>query len=558
MTTDNDSIGTRKSLTLRSSLLMLFVLALMAVSTRILPLTISPLPYNQDGLTECRIASDIIQTGHLTFPDGTYYAETHSVATPVYDVLLAFVSSAIGVPAIDIAQIVVGAIAIVTVVCGFLIAKQIVGRTREALAGALVLGLLGTFLFLTGSTWKESLGVAMLLLLYYSYMNRSDLRLFALEVVILGTIPFIHHLVAALGYLSIGFLTIWSIAFAVRNHSFTRRHLLDVSVLALLSSASYVYYAFVKLDRLSYVRIEGPLVFMIMVFLGLSAIMFLWLIQKKHLKYSFAPVPAVLIFSLFVMDYFYPLFPYDSGSPSVILIFAGAMCVLVGVAWLGVEDIVESKNIYRAIPLGVLLPVIAVIAISLTSGFTLSAHQTLYRSFDFADIGIALGISLGVMHFRKRPRAQALVIAIVVTTLIVTMPFSYATGKLTGVRHDTQLYETDALQWLKDSAGSDWMLQSDERLSYVATALYDFERMPYLPSRFSEEGLLGTGAFYVIEEEWMTVGVNDYPRGHPIVNETRVQFFLTCSNIFYIGGPVSNELTIFSPSGAGYDTFGLS
>ena len=518
-----------------------------------LPLSISTLPYNQDGLTECRIATDLQQTRHLRFANDTAYSETHSIATPVYDLMLAFTSSVLGSPALEIAQLVIGAIAILTIVGGYLVAKMIVGRTREAMVGALVLTMLGSFLFVTGSTWKETLGVSMLILLYYAYMKRTDSRMFVLEIVILATIPFVHHLVAVLGYFSISLLTVWSVLFALKNRSMTKRHYLDIWVVTMLGAGSYLYYVFVKLDRLSYVKIEGAWILMILIFLGLAAIMFFWMTMKKHSKITFAQVPALLILGLFLADYFFPLFPYTPGSPITIVIFAAALAVLIFFAWLGIEDLVESNNRYRALPLGMLLPVVTLIAFSLTSGFTLSAHQTMYRSFDFADIGLAMGVAMGVVHFRKRPRLQAGVIAVVLVALAITMPYGYATHELTGVRHDTQSYEVDALSWLNESTPRLTILQSDERLSYVAMALYDFKKMPYLPERLMKEGLLGINAFYAFEDEWITEGVNDYPRGHPNINETRIQLFFECSSVVYIGGPMDNQITIFSPTIMGYD-----
>jgi len=204
-------------------------------------------------------------------------------------------------------------------------------------------------------------------------------------------------------------------------------------------------------------------------------------------------------------------------------------------------------------PLGMLLPVLTLFAFTLTSGFTLAAHQTVYRSFDFADIGIAIGASLGVYHFRKRPNAQVLAVSALAAVLLLTLPFAYAADGLTGVRHDTQEYEVDALSWLSTSAGSSNMLQSDERLSYVAMAMFDFVKMPYLPTRMAEEEIMGAGAYYIMEDEWTTEGVNNYPSGHPVINDTWAFLIQSSSNVYYIGGPSEDRILVFSPSIQGMD-----
>jgi hypothetical protein len=529
-------------------------LALLAFSTRILPYMFSSLPYNQDGLTECRIAGDIQAFGDLKYADDSYYSSTHGVVTPLYNLLLAFVASVLGSIPLDIAQIVVAMLAMITVVGVYRIALRITKVFKEAFAAGLFVGLLGTFVFLTGSTWKASLGVSMLVLLFYAYMNRMYRRMFAIEVIVLAMLPFVHHLVLVIGYFSIAFLTIWSVYFATMHGSLRKRNVVDVAVLFVLSLAAYFYYSAVSLDRLEYIRSATGLMSVVVVFLALVGVMLLVLTRKSHSKFSFAPIPALAVFVLFAIDYFYPIFPYNPGSPRFVLILVASLAVLVGFAWLGLEDLIESRSRYRALPLCMLLPVVALFGFSLSSGLGLSAHQVMYRSFDFADIALALGMSVGLLHFRKRPRAQAIAIFVVVVVLLVSFPFSYGTGTLLGIRHDTQSYEVDALEWADDSAGAGMMLQSDERLSYVATALYGFERMPYLPTRFFELGVFGTGALYVIEDDWATVGVNDYPRGHRVLNETKVEMVLMASDVLYIGGPQTNRILVFVSSIQGQDT----
>jgi hypothetical protein len=53
------------------------------------------------------------------------------------------------------------------------------------------------------------------------------------------------------------------------------------------------------------------------------------------------------------------------------------------------------------------------------------------------------------------------------------------------------------------------------------------------------------------EEEWSTVGVNDYPRGHPVIDASYVAFVLEGSNILYVGGPGENNLIVYQTGSAG-------
>ncbi|UCE91419.1 MAG: hypothetical protein JSV90_08435, partial [Methanobacteriota archaeon] len=70
---------------------ILLILALLALLTRLLPLSISQYPFNNDAITECTIASDIIDSQHLDYPSGRFYVDSHSTIAPLYNILLAFV-----------------------------------------------------------------------------------------------------------------------------------------------------------------------------------------------------------------------------------------------------------------------------------------------------------------------------------------------------------------------------------------------------------------------------------------------------------------------------------
>ena len=133
-------------------------LAILAFTTRILPISISSFPFNNDSLTECRMAEDIIAAGRLDFSGDSWYYDTHSTVTPVYNILLAFCSASLGIDSFGIAQIVVAAIAVLSVVGGYLIMVELTGSRRSAFLGGLTLSLFGTLVFLTGSAWKGAIG----------------------------------------------------------------------------------------------------------------------------------------------------------------------------------------------------------------------------------------------------------------------------------------------------------------------------------------------------------------------------------------------------------------
>ena len=104
-------------------------------------------------------------------------------------------------------------------------------------------------------------------------------------------------------------------------------------------------------------------------------------------------------------------------------------------------------------------------------------------------------------------------------------------------------YNKKAIEWADESINGKNLLISDERLAYNARALFDFEKKADLPYYIVNEILPGPSLFNMLEEEWMTIGVNDYPRGHPVLNSTYVSQILSVSDILYVGGPSSNQIS---------------
>jgi hypothetical protein len=532
-------------------LVVLLIISLLAFSTRLLPLAISPNPFNNDGITECRIASDIVASRHLEFPYGHSYSGTHSLVTPAFDVLIAFLASFFGVSTFAVGQLLVAGLSVLTVACGYLVASRICGRVDGALMAVLFLSLFGTFVFVTGSVWKESLGVAFLVLLVFAFINRSQRRMLAVEIAILATLPIVHHLVTVIALSALVFLTFWSVSLAIWRKDIKRRHAIDVAVAVASIAYTYSYYSVRSLDALSHLNSVADAVEVLAVFLLLCVIAVVVFSWTRHVKWTFAPVPGALFMLLFVWDYNDPLFPYVPGNPQYILLLGASAAFLISVAWYGFEKVLESRSRYRAVPLCLFMPPLAVIAFSMLSGVDLKSFNILYRTMDFADISLALGIAVAFSSLVPRIRLRKALAVVLVAALILTFPFSYATNVLAGMRHDTQEYEVDAMGWIHSYGNESYIIQTDERLSYDASALYDYQKIAALPGLIEDQILPGPLSYNILEEEWMTLGVNDYPQGHPVLNSSYVSQLLHASDVLYIGGPSGNHALVFCASNIG-------
>jgi hypothetical protein len=538
-----------------SSLSAVLVLSLVAVSVHLLPLSFSQFPFNNDGLTESVTAQNIIDDHHFHFPKLLSLDTTHSEGTPVFNVVLAFLSSALGVPVIRVSQFMVAMFASLTIVGIYLIVHTMTGDRRAALVSGLVAAFYGTFVFLTASVWKESLGIALFVLLLYAYSKRERTEMLALEAAILLVVPFVHHLAAFVCYMTVGYLTLWSWIFAVRRGQLRTRHYYDLAVAVVPPAIALTYYYLVSFGRLSYFDPETGLLPMVVIVLAISIVSSLVLFRRSHWRGTFSPIPAVAVLALVVWDYYNPIFQYEPAvGEGYYFTLIVATAALVSIAWYGLERVIESSSPFRAIPIGALLPAITILGFAFLSPSVENKHQLVYRSFDFADpaIFICIGFATSLLaHERKRRRFVALA-AVAVVLALITLPFGLYTEELTGVRHDTQDYEVDAVRWVVEGVeGRSPYVMSDERISYICASMFGVGKDTRLPSYLSDNMDLAPDVYYFYEESWSEEGVNDYPRGTVVISDTYMAALLSAENVLYVGGDVEDQAIIFMATGIG-------
>jgi len=528
--------------------------------TRLLPLSISRYPFNNDALTECGIASEILGSGHLEFSHNAPWSITHSVATPLMNVLLAFFSGLIDSTPLDCGQI-LGAIVALTTVGGlFLLGRLFSGDLRGAVVAGMMGVLFGTFVFTTGSIWKEMLGISLLVLAIMSYIRREDIRFRAVTFVILLCIPGVHHLVTAVVFLIFAYLLSWSWIYAISHRSLSRRHLYDLVTIAVPGVVAAYYYSSVQLDRLIQFSTPKAVLVLIAGFFVISLIASIILSISRHSRLTFAPLVGVGLAVVLFLDYSGFIFPYTHSASEAYLLLGFASAFILSVAWYGAEIILEERVVYRAIQLVLLMAPITVIGLGLLQGFSVKSQQILYRTFDFFDLFLFLGAAVGLSTlWRRHRRLYPVVGAALIVSLLVSFPFAYATSELLGVRHDTQPYEVDALNWV-DHRNEPTVVISDERIGYIASSTIWITKDSSLPDILSHnETFLWYPWFYMIEDSWTTIGVNDFPHGKIVISESQYARVKEGSDVFYVGGPVNDHVILFGASEMGWNTvYGIS
>lgn len=532
------------------------LLALMSFFVHLIPLSFSAYPFNNDSLVEGRVAREILDTGEIILPWGGGQTTTHSESTPAWNLLLAFFGGVLGMDPMFASQWAVAAMAPVAALAVYLLIMNICRDRRAAMMGSFFITLFGTFLYLTASGWKESLGIVLYVLLIYAYTRRDLLPMKCLLILVLLTLPFVHHLVAIVSYMTVLFLTAWSVIFAAAHGTTRRRHIEDMAIIAIFSIMAIGYYSLVSFDKLSYIGSVSGILFLMIAMGLLFVFATAMLMMRSHSRWTFAPIPAAFIVILAFLDYSGYIFEYTpSTSAANYYLIAISSGVMLFFGWYGLEAVIESRSRYRAIPIAMLLPSLSLMLFALMSPTVEDKHQLVYRTFDLADPAIAIGIGIAFFTLSGKQRIKRYVpilLAAAISLLLTTVPYGLYTEEYTGVRHDTQAYEIDAFEWLiAGNSNSTPFLTTDERLSYVAWTTYDMGKDNRLPSMLIENRSIVPWVFNMYEEFWTTRGVNDFPNGLSQPSAEFMNELLYVENVIYVGGPGEDQVIIFCASWIG-------
>ena len=529
----------------------LAIVSIAAFFTRIFPLSMSPYPFNNDSLTECGLAMKILGSGHLRFSVDVPWYGSHSGATPILNVLLAYASSVLGIDPLLCAQSLDAVIAVFTIGCIFLLSRLVSGSLRGGIVSAFAAVLMGTFVFTTGSVWKEMLGISLLVFTLLAYVRRDRIEFRILAFTILMLMPLVHHVVTAVTALIFGYLLLWSWYFALENKLPKRRYVEDTVLIAMPVAWAGLYYSIISFDGMSMLASPVRMSLLVAAFVLVSIIAFLVLSMQSHSRWTFAPIVGVGIFVLVTLDYLGFLFPYSPSAPHVYLLLGAASAFLFGLAWYGSEVILEERPVHRAIQLALVMSPLSIMGFGILSGFSLSAHKVLFRTFDLIDIFIFLGIGMAIVWLHGQHRkAYSILGFLMIVCLLVSFPFAYKSQDLLGVRHDTQIYELDTLEWVVTHANSP-SVSTDERLAYMAESSFGLPRTTFLPMALERNLSLSPEFCYLVEDSWASKGVNSYPNGKIVLPVSNFTLRLEASNVIYIGGPIGDRAIVFLSTGWG-------
>jgi hypothetical protein len=528
----------------KSLLLPLLIIFILAFVVRIFPAVWSPYPYNIDGLGEASFSQSICQTGGLATPLDAGYWDSYIIKMPFLDGLIATVSSLVGVGPLLLAQPIIAAIGAMSCVAGALVVHMITESRRASVLAGMFLALLGTYVFCTTSAWKETLGLAMMVMIAGLFLKRNDNRIRILLTTALLMMTFVHHHSATITYIFFIIAVSGEAFLAWRKRQWSWKNSADILTGVSLLALAEIYYSGIELPYYDFIKPETDLYLLIAVLVAVIILMFALLsgsrasAKRQYLK-IIIPVGAI---ALLLLTNFRSLFTGIPTTESPVLMFGIAYVLLAVPMWFGAERMLGSDQKSTPMLLAAILAPLTMIAFAFLRGLDPTSHMIVYRTFDFLDLGMAALFAGGVLILLKNVRkAVPVFVVILLMILAATTPLAFQTQELFGVQNQTFSYEVDSYHILK-SLSNVTSFDSDQRIGTSAGLLVNFSGGTDLAYRIDTGRTTSSYHWLVVEKSWTSTGAQEFPFGQRVLEEQQLTDFLTEKNVILIAGPSESQL----------------
>lgn len=536
---------------MRSHFIPVAAVISVATAARLLQLLLSSLPFNIDSFAQISVADGILETGHWGLEETS--ANVYNQKMPFLPLLLAETSAIAGVEPLSLSSPLIIIVSLTGILGAYALAYTLSRKRGVAAATALVLALLGPYVFLSSTLMKEALALALLPLLVLAFLRRHDGRMRTLAALILLVLPLIHHLSTLMGYGFVSLVVLLQHAQTFwRGQWSWRRLALDLALGPALFSFAIWYYTYVRLEFFTDVWRTNEVALFISTTLLVAAGGLLlmshrrarpWFaLSKSRLLPSLVDQKSLVIIGailLVLANSQRTLFPGTVLTSPLLLGVAFAYIPLALLALVGFNVYRLSGGLGKAVVLSLLLIPLTVLLFAFLRGLDPLSHTLVYRSFDFLDYGLALGV--GTALFRKMSSARrAAVAAIVSTALIATLPMAYSTETLLQVQNTTYQYELSAVARLVK--GGTTTVLTDQRLGDVMAMKAGVSGDPSLPFKIVQGERLPPGSVMLLEEQWASRGAQVHPLPFLPVGESLLGDLLRDNNLVYHSGDDANSL----------------
>lgn len=530
--------------------------SLVAMATRLYPLSWSPYPGTLDGFVHARVAREALARGRLRLPG----LRADQIIEPMD---LAIVSAVMGIEPVRLAQPMYGLVGSVTVLLGILFVVRL-GRERgwhrdtlklAAITVGFVLAVDGLFVRRTGVPDSDTftlLLIPLVTLAVFLYARRGRRAWLVVTAVGLLVLPLTHTfstLIAALGLTAL-------LAVEVGRAGKRRRVGVVVGLVGLFWLYIYSYYQVAPLLSLSvpYVgRISAhPGLFLAwVVLLVLGVRMFPRLSGRTQRAGILLPIG--LFFAIMVVNARVQVFPGTVQTPTIVLLLLLPLAIPALVAGLGAPSMGRRDSVGMVVLVLIAAP-FAQILFSLTAALTPEFFATAMRAQTFAHVGWAALVAIaavtlpsaltpwGVTPDRDRI-TRGLVVGIVVVAVLWTLPIAYIALDTGGYPKGAFSSEFQAATFVHEHVEGPWT--SDHKQTSIAGNYYGTNgRVGPTASWLS--GGNPPDCTLLSKRSWTTNGAHLFPTAPLTISSDRYERTVAVRNRIYSTGGL-DPITITRP-----------
>ncbi len=495
----------------RSDALLVLSVVAVAVGVRLLPLALSPLPYNTDAYVFVRNAELIRQADAVAFSGPTApYPDEY-----LFDVLLAALSDATGVAPLALVQgyvAVLGAIPpLVAAALGRTLARAAgLSPTRArtvALLAGLGLAVEGLYLWRTLTVSSEVMGLGLVALLALAVARSSATgrpAWIGLAVGLGALMPVVHNGSTFVGGLVV---TVLVALHAARDPTARRVALGTLGVLGFWTVA-FGYYAVVDLPNASEVS-AAPGLFV--AWGVLFALVARWVDTTSRTGQRAVPLVAVGVgFLVFAANAVVPVFPGAATTSATLLALVAPLVVLVALAGVSFPEAATERGL---VVLALFLGPVAAVGFAMTAGRTLEYQALATRSQTFAHLAVVVLAALAVVRLagaRRGRLARVAVVALFVGSVLATAPtpFVLAGAGATPFQAVTSPAEFQTATFATDRVPGRWA--ADDHVTHIGGKYYG-ANVTDLPVFSWLDGGAPPGCPTVGQRSWTTTGAPAFP-----------------------------------------------
>ncbi len=524
----------------------------LTLALHLVPLLFSPLPFNPDGFALANVAGQMGTTGSWRI-DGTGVIENNQ-QMPVYPLLWSSVARLGGLDVLTGLQAIMPLVLATVVLPTYLLSVKATGHRVAGFGAGLFVALFGSFLFLTSSAMRESIGLLIFPMVVLLFHERSDPRKRALAVLLLLVLPFVHHLTTLIALGMVSALVVLAQSRSIARGTFSVRTLaLDVLTGPALAMVAWLYYSSVREVDVPRITSPGAIALLLAIVILLTGLL-VPMRRPARLppgRRVVSPASRVLLvpavgFAALWVNGRTSLFVGVLGTQDALVTILPAVAVLIAFAFVGYQLLRRTANRANDLVLAMLVAPTALILFAFLRGLDPFSQQIVYRSVDFMDYALALlagiGLAAGWSRLRSSRPAQLALGASFFAVLLATTPMAWNSQAVFGVDNVTTPAEFQALAVLASLHPRS--VATDQRLALVGLNWFGYRVSSTLPFLLAGNESVAGYDYAVVLESWTTVGAQVFPAPNVIVSAQVFDAFVQANRIVYMTGVPGDRLFV--------------